>query len=269
MPLADKIANSLILRKAVKGLRIPDLITAWFERFPKVVALPPHGIKYRVRAFEALLVEREIYTSDFYANVENIDKVETIADLGCNRGLFSAFICSQTQVGRGVRGLMVDADSAMADDCKWVINENDMSGMRFIQGAAGAESGDGFITFEIADTDVGSHVAFGTAGPNAGEKTKSVRVPVLKIGDLWSEQVGADRRCHLLKVDIEGAERDFFRIERPFLALVDQIIVEIHHYFADPDAVLQDVTIAGFEIRQHKEVAREVSIAHLVRNSNG
>ncbi len=265
MPFADKLADSLIFRRIVKSMRIPDLITAWFRCFPKVVALPPYGIKYRVRAFEALLVEREIYTSDFYANVENISEIETIADLGCNRGLFSAFISSQTRLGRGVRGLMVDADAAMAEDCNWIIAENGMNGLCFTQGAAGVESEDGFVTFEIAATDVGSHVAFDAAGPNAGEKTKKARVPVLKINDLWMGHVGGDQRCHLLKVDIEGAERDFFRIEHSFLTLVDQIIVEIHHYFADPERVLSEAKSAGFEVRQHKTVAEDVSIAHLVR----
>jgi len=268
MPITDKLANSLLFRSIVKSLRIPDLITAWFRRFPKVVSLPPHGIKYRVRAFESLLVEREVFSSDFYAEIMDPARVETFADLGCNRGLFSAYVISRSAAGRSVRGIMADADEAMRQDCEWIVDSNGLGGVRFFRGAAGVESADGFVRFEVAATDVGSHVSFDGIKAPGESPVKVVQVPVLKIGTLWNETVGAGVRCNLLKVDIEGAERDFFRIEREFLLLVDQVIVEIHHYFAPPDRVLEDAAAAGFVLVRHKPVAEGVSIACLSRKSD-
>ncbi len=265
MSLADRLSNALWFRRLVKALRLPDLVTAWLERFPRVVTLPPHGISYRVRAFESLIVEREVFSSDFYADVCQPEAITTFADLGCNRGLFTAWLASHSAVGAGLRGLMADADEAMEEDCRWLLETNRMSGVRFFRGAAGVRSPDGHVEFEIAETDVGSHVAFdGKRAPGESPKTV-VRVPVLDVGELWKTFVGPGVRCNLLKVDIEGAERDFFRVEAEFLALVDQILVEVHHYFAPPEGVLADAAAAGFTVRQHKPVADGVSIAHLVR----
>ncbi|MEI6490935.1 MAG: FkbM family methyltransferase [Verrucomicrobiota bacterium] len=269
MAISEKLANSLLFRRIVKSLRLPDLITAWFRSFPKVVSLPPHGIKYRVRAFESLLVEREVFASNFYAEIIAPGRVETFADLGCNRGLFSAYVISRSAAGHAVRGIMADADGEMRQDCEWIIKANNLSGVHFFQGAVGVESADGFISFEVAETDVGSHVAFD--GKKAPGETIStvVRVPVLGIGKLWNETFGPRVRCNLLKVDIEGAEKDFFRIEKEFLSLVDQVIVEIHHYFAPPAAVLADAAEAGFLVIKHKPVAEGVSIACLARKIDG
>jgi hypothetical protein len=51
---------------------------------------------------------------------------------------------------------------------------------------------------------------------------------------------------HVLKVDIEGAERELFATSLEWLSRVDTILLEVHPPMADADAIGAALDEAGF-----------------------
>jgi len=76
------------------------------------------------------------------------------------------------------------------------------------------------------------------------------------VGELWRQRFGV-ARCQLLKVDIEGSEMDFFRVEQPFLGQVDAILLEWHKWRVKLPEVEALLSASGFklaEILEEKEL---------------
>ena len=78
---------------------------------------------------------------------------------------------------------------------------------------------------------------------------KRTVVPCLDVGELWRQKFGS-ARCQLLKVDIEGSEMDFFRVEQPFLEQVDTILMEWHKWRVQLPEVERLLATSGFKLAE-------------------
>ncbi|MBI4601973.1 MAG: FkbM family methyltransferase, partial [Planctomycetes bacterium] len=84
---------------------------------------------------------------------------------------------------------------------------------------------------------------------------RKTRAPRIDLEAAWLEHVG-DVRCDLLKVDIEGSERDLVRAERAFLRRVDRIVLEWHTWIvshAELEAALSEQVFALEEVLEERE----------------
>jgi FkbM family methyltransferase len=154
--------------------------------------------------------------------------VRTFADLGCNVGFFTCWLCHQFKTTQ-VKGLMVDANADAVADARWQVQANHLRDVRVLHGLAGTRTESGEAAFFLHATNVNSTAVPTDASLREAFTWKKVSVPCISIEDNWQKFFGAES-CDLLKVDIEGSELDFFRNETVFLRRVQTIIVEWHKW---------------------------------------
>jgi FkbM family methyltransferase len=173
--------------------------------------------------------------------LEGLGPASRVLDLGAHRGQFSKLL--KERLGGG-RYCLIEANPALADDCKAVGN--------FLACAVGAESGT--RTFHISNNPTGSSLL------DLPEKAKwdntlkcSMDVTVLSLPDIL-DRFGLPE-LELLKMDIEGAEvevLDALPMER--LAKIRQITVEFHsdtdfgfHLVQATENTIRRIRKAGFQ----------------------
>jgi FkbM family methyltransferase len=218
-----------------------------------VRTLPGSGIRYRARRVDSLALAAEMFESDAVYSASDLPaNIRTFADLGCNVGYFTCWLCHQLQT-RQVKGLMVDANAEAVEDARWQAAANDLSDVHVLHGLAGTGGRDGQATFYLHAANVCSTAVPSDAALRRAFTWTPIQVPCLSIEESWRNLLGGVP-CDLLKVDIEGSEMDFFRTETAFLTRVRTIVVEWHKWrvsFAEMEKFLAQ---QGFSL---KSVVRE------------
>jgi hypothetical protein len=178
-----RLIGSKKVRKVIKTLRLHSLGNWWLHRFPVVKTLPGTAIRYRARRVESLALAAEMFESGtLYGSKDLPANIRTFADIGCNVGYFTCWLCQQ------------------------------LGSTQFLRAA------------NMRSTAVPS----ATALSEANTRTR-IEVPCVEVEESWRKQFG-DEPCDLLKVDIEGSGRRFFRRETDFLKRVRAIVVEWHKW---------------------------------------
>jgi FkbM family methyltransferase len=259
-----KLASFPTIRNMVIMLRLHVLANWWLRRFPVVKTLPGTDIRYRARRLDSLSLSVVMFDrAALYPTSELPANIRTFADLGCNVGYFTCWLCQQVK-GKELRGLMVDANSEVIDDARWHVETNGWREIHVLQGFVGTSSPEQEVEFFVNASTV-----FSTAVPPEQTKdTKSswrrVTVPCVCIEQNWQNNFG-DAPCDLLKLDIEGSEMDFFRNETGFLRRVQTILIEWHKWRVSLAEIEQFLGQHGFVVSKILHEEQELGTAIFVR----
>jgi FkbM family methyltransferase len=244
--LLERLDRWPVLHRAVRAVRVRELVRAVLARFPVRRTLEGSGVVYRIRNLEGFLLADEIFKRGIYDSAIQRREVNTFIDLGCNVGLFECRLAHMTR-RTDLEGLAVDANKETLDEASWHISQNGLKNVKTILGMAGAVSSEsGTADFYVYPSDMGSS-QFPVLAPETESKGdwRKVRVPTLNVERLWREHFGV-KRVDLMKIDIEGSEESFVKQETNFLENVDRVVLELHEWLVDRDAVDRSMASAGF-----------------------
>lgn len=227
--LIFRLIGSKKVRTAIKRLHLHSLGNWWLHRFPVVKTLPGTGIRYRARRVESLALASEMFDDGTVYTTSNLPaNIRTFADLGCNVGYFTCWLCHQLHSTQ-LKGLMVDANAEAVEDARWQIAANNLRDVRALHGLVGTNGNGGQASFFMHAANVCSTAVPSAASLSEANTWTRVQVPCVSVEENWRTHFG-DEPCDLLKVDIEGSEMDFFRKETEFLKRVRTIVVEWHKW---------------------------------------
>jgi FkbM family methyltransferase len=150
------------------------------------------------------------------------EPVHFFCDLGCNTGLFSLWL--EAQQRHGLKGLAVDANVEMVNQCRHNFLQNALTGMVVVHGMVGEDEGVAFHPHAIHVLSSAIKLSQAT-----GEYLGSTcHPPTVNASKLWAEHF--DQPPDLLKVDIEGSEWGFIRNGDEWYLLTEskRILIEWH-----------------------------------------
>jgi FkbM family methyltransferase len=236
------LTGSAMVRNAGKLLRLHLAINWWLGRFPVVKTLPD-GIQYRARRIESLALSVEFFDDDVLYEIEGLSpKIQTFADLGCNVGYFTCWLCHKLKTTK-LKGLMVDANEDALQDARWHIEKNHLTEVHALHGLVGMGQKTGHADFFAHTSNVCS-----TAEPEPDTPASCwtwVQAPCLDVEDHWTRLFG-NSECSLLKLDIEGSEKEFIQNETRFLKRVQTIFMEWHKRKVSLDKIKETLSSQGF-----------------------
>jgi FkbM family methyltransferase len=157
-----------------------------------------------------------------------LDGVRTFADLGCNVGYFTCWLCHQLQSTQ-LKGLMVDAHADVIEDARWHVAANNLCNVQVLLGLVGTRGSGGQAGFFIHASSVVSTATPPDISLNEANTWTHIQVPCISIEENWRKHFG-NEPCDLLKIDIEGSEMDFLLNETGFLQRVQAILIEWHKW---------------------------------------
>lgn len=203
----------------------------------------------RIRSVAGLALAEEMLADGAYRSLAGLGPFTTFIDLGCNVGWFP---CLLEEYGCGDRltGIAIDADPAMVREAQWHLETNSIDGC-CICGAVGVP-GDAaeVVTFHVNPANTSSSLTPFTAGhpfPVKG-RVRLIDVPVVRVAEVW-EQHFPGRDVDVMKVDIEGAEFDFFDAEGEFVRhKVRLLICEWHAWHGDLVKLRAKIAPLGLEL---------------------
>ena len=266
--LITRLSRSSLLRRGVQVLRLNRLGNAWFKRFPSVKKLPGSGVIYRATRLESIPLAVEMFEKGNLYEAALLPKdFTTFADLGCNVGYFTCWL-AHLAAGRKLRGVMLDANPNAASEAQWHAQANGMSEAFALNGIAGGGKPGEFAEFFVYESNIcsTSHLP-DVERMNLKGRWEKIQVPCLRVEDQWRKHFG-DTRCHVLKVDIEGSELDFFRSESTFLSLVDSILVEWHGWRVTLDELRRFLEPLGFAYVKTIEESEQMGTAFFLRKQD-
>jgi FkbM family methyltransferase len=227
-----RLTGSETIRTIVKILRLHLLANWWLHCFPVVKNLSASGIRYRARRVESLGLSVEMFDDGKLYSISDLpSNIHTFADLGCNAGYFTCWLCDRLK-NRQIKGLMVDANAEAVEDAEWHVRMNNLNGVHVLHGLLGVESESGRADFFLHVSNVCSTAVPQDEAMNQNHTWTRVQVPCIKLEENWHSRFG-NIPCDLLKIDIEGSEMDFFRKEPIFLQRTKAILIEWHKWHVD------------------------------------
>ena len=259
------LSRSAVLRRVVRGLRLHKLGNAWLRRFPQMKTLPGSGIIYRATRLESIPLAVEMFEKGNLYDASLLSKnFTTFADLGCNVGYFTCWL-AHLAAGRKLKGLMLDANPDAVQEAQWHARANGMTEVAALHGILGEDGPGGTVDFYLYESNICSTSQLSDLEKMGlqGQWTK-ISVPCLKLEQHWRQRFG-DTRCHILKVDIEGSELNFFQAETSFLNRVDSILVEWHKWRVSLEDLKEFLTSRGFVFIKTVEESDQMGTAFFRR----
>jgi len=244
--LITRLSQSPRLRRAGQIFRLHKAGNWWLRHFPAMKRLPASAVGYRATRLESIPLANEMFEKGNLYDAALLPKnFTTFVDLGCNVGYFTCWLAHLAQ-GRTLRGLMLDANPEAVEDAQWHAQANNMPEVYAVNGIAGEGVPGNTAEFFIYESNICSMSQLpDTAALGLKGKWNRISVPCVSIGNLWQTHF-PNTRCHLLKVDIEGSELKFFRMEEAFLKQVDSILVEWHKWAVSFGELKQFLENHGF-----------------------
>jgi FkbM family methyltransferase len=164
---------------------------------------------------------------------------QVIVDAGANIGLASRFFAARYPQAR-----ILALEPAAVNYAQLCKNVAGVSGITPLRAALWSEAGE----VEMANP-TGRHGAFRTQRPGLAQGTAIERAPAVTMSGLMASY--ALSHIDLLKVDIEGAEREVFADAVAWIDRVGVIIVELHDRFQRGCALSFYTATQGFEVERH------------------
>jgi FkbM family methyltransferase len=181
------------------------------------------GMVCPVASRDAIFSFSEIFLEDEYGDfLRGLPLPETWLDIGCHAGYFTLYLAREhRRRGSGDwKAMLIEPDPRMVAPVKLTLERNGISDRCRFLGGAVSGSGDPDVGFALSD-GMGSSLA-SAEGPS---KLPKIRVPVLKEREI------ADRfppPYDLLKIDVEGAEWEFFDRYGSILEATRSLLLEWH-----------------------------------------
>jgi FkbM family methyltransferase len=255
-----------MVRKTVKFMRLHLLANWWLHCFPVVKTLPGSGIRYRARRVESLALSVEMFDQDsLYSTPDMPEDIHTFADLGCNVGYFTCWLCHRLKSTQ-LKGLMVDANADAIEDAQWHVTTNRLSNVRVLHGLVGKGGNGERASFFVHTSNVCSTAAPPDISLSETGTWTQVQVPCIGLEDNWHRYLG-NEPCDLLKIDIEGSEMDFFRNETGFLRRVKVILIEWHKWRVSLSEIEEFLSKEGFSLKSILHDGAGVGTAIFARKS--
>ncbi|MGH7941114.1 MAG: FkbM family methyltransferase, partial [Limisphaerales bacterium] len=247
----------------VRTLRLHVPVNFWLRHFPVVRSLPG-GIRYRARRVESLGLSAEMFDENaLYTIIDTPAGIHTFADLGCNVGYFTCWLCYQLKDTR-LKGLMVDANAEAVEDARWHIQQNNLLDVHALHGLAGLPK-EGMKPFFVYNRSNVCSTATPQQDVSADSWTR-VQVPCVDVEENWSKRFG-DAPCDLLKIDIEGSEREFFQNEQQFMRRVRTILIEWHKRTVGLEEITGLLSVQGFALKKILHQDDILGTAMFIRNN--
>jgi FkbM family methyltransferase len=209
----------------------------------------PSGVVYRSARVESIPLAVEMFEKGLTYDREYLRRdITNFIDLGCNVGYFTILLADMAK-GKKLKGLMVDANPDVIEEAQWHVMANpQLHDVYPVLGLVGSEPAEAKGDFFVYASNIcSSREPVAGPGQNLTGEWKRVTVPCVTIQKLWDDRF-AKERCHLLKVDIEGAEFDFFRHEKAFLDRVDSILLEWHKWSSQLEPIKEFLAPLGFQL---------------------
>ncbi|MCK4338960.1 MAG: FkbM family methyltransferase [Candidatus Cloacimonetes bacterium] len=207
-------------------LKLRFFVDGFLHLFPLKKRIPESGTFYRCRYLETIFVADEFFNRKLYHNGVP-ENTTTFVDLGCNIGLFIALIVHITKQ-RDLRGLAIDANQDMINETNWIIKKNGLKEVYTIHGLVGSQDSNDSEEFYINPSNLASskYPIYEPGVPEVKGWKKTI-VPKINLEAQWKKHFG-NMPCDLLKIDIEGSEKDFLVPINPFVQRVEAILIEWH-----------------------------------------
>jgi FkbM family methyltransferase len=268
MGLVQRLHSAGTFHRIVRATRVRHAVNAAFRVYPLRRRLPS-GLEYRVRFFESVLVAHLLFARRSYDFGIDWGNIRTFADLGANVGYFPVLVADESRHRHALAGVAVEANPRLMEDVEWHLRRNGLEGVKSVCGFVGAEPGEAEKDFFVYTANVASSefAVEDPAFPSIGDWDK-IRVPTLSMEDVWTKAVG-EKRCDLLKIDIEGSEARFVKHERAFLGRVDRIIIEWHDFIVPRDDSHERLLEMGFELRADDHESDRFSNCYYARKGIG
>lgn len=188
------------------------------------VPLPWNHSKISIRCWSDVVAYLEIFCTGVYDPVFTKTPIETYCDLGCQSG-FALFRLGSLRPPP-VQGLLVDGNPYAIQRCKTNLLQSDYRGIHVMHGVVGWDEGEfqGSAPFVIRPNELECSLAlksFMQKGSNV------IWAPLVNLEKEWLRLIGP-RPCDLLKIDIEGAEKNILQKDFPFLDRVKRCVLEWH-----------------------------------------
>jgi FkbM family methyltransferase len=257
------LSNVPLARQFVKILNLHGLGNWWLRHFPVIKTLPESNIRYRARRLDSLALSVEMFDqSSLYPHSEIPSPLRTFADVGCNAGYFLCWLCHEAKT-TALKGLLVDANDEILEDAKWHVEANHLRDVQVVHGLVGKDDSE-----TEADFFLHPSYTFSSANPSSEAIAKSTwirkKAPCISLEKKWQRFFG-ELSCDLLKVDVEGAELDFFQHETTFLKRVQTIIVEWHKEQVSFATLKEFLVQQGFALKKITEEKADVGTAVFIR----
>ncbi|WP_394844298.1 FkbM family methyltransferase [Pendulispora brunnea] len=241
----SRLAAQPAVHRAIRTFRLQELTSAALKVRPIKRRLPKSGIEYRVRYLESFLMADEIFQRKIYREAfEGLD-VRSFVDLGSNVGYFPLFAVELTG-RRDLVGIAVDGNRSMTDETRWHVDHNHLANVKPLWGIVGYPSDVKEATFYLNPSNV-SCSAQPVLNPDVPSKgrIKEVTVPTVDVASAWMQHAG-DVRVDVLKIDVEGFEREVLRTCGALLDKTSSVVVEWHKWIASQDEVEALLRDRGF-----------------------
>jgi FkbM family methyltransferase len=208
------------------------------------IAFPFRGKQLRVRlranGYDLDILD-EIYARGAYDL--GFGKPQRILDLGGNIGLATLFF------GVTCPGAELACVEPVPANVALIRRNLEQNGIRATIFEAAAGPADGTVEFMVSDDPRESSAAVNAGGQS--DKRQSRIVEMISVPTLLGK-LGWDR-IDLLKIDVEGAERELFAGEPTWLKKVEAIVGEGHHGYEATPYTIASLTAAlrpcGFDVK--------------------
>lgn len=243
--LISTLAGMPAVHSLIRTMRLQRAASVVLERRPIVRRTRRHGLRYRVRYLESVMVADEIFNRGVYASAFEGRPVETFVDLGTNVGYFVCDAVDRTG-NRDILGLAVDANPVVVEEARWHVHVNGFSRVRVVHGLVGHPTGVREAPLYMSGSNVSASAQpnFNPLVPLKGAVTSSM-MPCVDVHAEWRAMAG-DRRVDLLKIDIEGFELTALENLAGLLAVTDAVVIEWHNWITSRAKVEEAFARHGF-----------------------
>jgi FkbM family methyltransferase len=250
------------VRVLIERLKVRTIANAFLRRFPRYRQLG--GIRTRMCSIDSVLVDREIFEEGEYRGMFPLGNVQSFADLGCNCGFFTCFLADSLD-RKDIAGLLIDGNPTMVSEARWHVQTNQLANVSAEWGMVGAGSTEKSQNFYLHPDAAGSS-RFPTSpeGRVTRDQWQKIEVPVLSLAAEWRKRFG-ERRCDLVKIDIEGSEQTFLTDEADFIRRTKVVLVEIHRWLVDEAAIERQLFELGFRLANVLSTSPEADVRMYVR----
>ena len=183
-------------------------------------------------------VFRQVLIDGEYGDIPRLSKVTAIIDAGANTGITSCFFASRYPDAKIVALEPESGNFAMLKK-----NAAPYANIKAERAALWHEE----TTLRLSDPGLGEW------GFITGEKGEGETAPALTVDGVMKKH--GIERASILKVDIEGAEREVFANPAAWLERADMIVVETHDRLKPGCEATVAAALKGFSLRRNGELA--------------